>query len=64
MKKRVNNEKLRIRRETLRKLDPAEVRLAAGAVTHGSGTTCMNGTCGGCTTYMTSCGCGTCEECI
>jgi hypothetical protein len=66
MKKRANVAKLRIKRETLRSLTIEAAKLAAGGndSTQGSGFTCMNGTCGDCTTYMFSCGCGgSCETC-
>lgn len=62
MKKRANVSKLQFNRETLRSLTPEEAgRIAGGGTTEGSGTTCMNGSCGGCTAYWTSCGCGSCD---
>lgn len=62
MKKRANVSKLQFNRETLRSLTPEEAgRIAGGDSTAGSGASCMNGSCGGCTTYLTSCGCGSCE---
>jgi len=60
MNKRANVGKLRVHRETLRNLTSEEARLVAGG-TQGSGGTCMNGSCGDCTTFITSCGCGSCE---